>query len=377
MVTRESTESTMRPPKFSARSEISALKPYNSGLTLDDVAARAGGRRIAKLASNENPHGPNEATKKAMTDAISRPFLYPDPSGRALVEEIAAQTGAEKSRIVLGDGSEDLLNVLARAFLSAGDEVVTLYPSFPLHEDYAIMMGAQVIRIGLTPEFSIDTSALLEAAARPIRLILIANPMNPAGLWLTPQDLDALLQAQHPDTLLCLDEAYVEYAAGPDFASAATRLAKHNKPLLILRTFSKAYGLAALRIGYGISNSDDVIRAMHLVRTPFNVNGVALAGALAAMTETRSMDQAVAYTLRERERMAEKLREMGLRVLPSKGNFLFVDCGQPSTEVADRLIDFGVVVKPWKQEGYETFIRVSVGLDWENDQFLEAMTRVL
>ena len=367
----------MRPPKFSARSEISALKPYNSGLTLDDVAARAGGRRIAKLASNENPHGPNEATKKAMTDAISRPFLYPDPSGRTLVEEIAAQTGAEKSRIVLGDGSEDLLNVLARAFLSAGDEVVTLYPSFPLHEDYAIMMGAQVTRIGLTPEFSIDTPALLEAAARLIRLILIANPMNPAGLWLTPDDLDALLEAQHPDTLLCLDEAYVEYAAGPDFASAATRLAKHDKPLLILRTFSKAYGLAALRIGYGISNSDDVIRAMHLVRTPFNVNGVALAGALAAMTETRSMDQAVAYTLRERERMAEKLREMGLRVLPSKGNFLFVDCGQPSTEVADRLIDFGVVVKPWKQEGYETFIRVSVGLDWENDQFLEAMTRVL
>ncbi|TDH39330.1 histidinol-phosphate transaminase [Pseudohoeflea suaedae] len=367
----------MRPPRFSARSEIAALKPYNSGLTLDDVAARAGGRRIAKLASNENPHGPNEATKKAMADAISRPFLYPDPSGRALVDEIAAQTGAEKSRIVLGDGSEDLLNVLARASLNAGDEVVTLFPSFPLHEDYAIMMGAEVTRIGLTSEFSIDTPALLKAAARPVRLILIANPMNPAGLWLTPKDLDALLDAQHPDSLLCLDEAYVEYAAGPDFASAATRLESHDKPLLILRTFSKAYGLAALRIGYGISNSDDVIRAMNLVRTPFNVNAVAQAAALAAMTRTDAMDQAVAHTLKERARMAETLTGMGLRVLPSKGNFLFVDCGQPSIEVADRLIDHGVVVKPWKQEGYETFIRVSVGLTWENDQFLEALSRVL
>lgn len=367
----------MRPPRFSARTEISTLKPYNSGLTLDDAAARAQNHQIAKLASNENPHGPNEATLKAMSEAISRPFLYPDPAARALADEISRQTGAAKSRVILGDGSEDLLNVLARAVLNSGDEVVTLFPSFPLHEDYATMMGARVARIGLTPQHTIDTAALLAAAARPVRLILIANPMNPAGLWLDPEALDALLAAQHPDSLLCLDEAYVEYAAGPDFASAAGRLASHDKPLLILRTFSKAYGLAGLRIGYGISNSDDVIGAMNLVRTPFNVNAVAQAAALAALTHTDEMNQAVAYTLRERERMAKELANLGLDVLPSKGNFLFVDCGQASIEVADRLIDWGVIVKPWKQQGYDTFLRVSVGLDWENDQFLKAMARVL
>lgn len=366
----------MRPPSFSARTEISTLKPYNSGLTLEDVAARAKTPRIAKLASNENPHGPNAATLKAMTDAISRPHLYPDPSGRALTGEISRQTGATASRVILGDGSEDLLNVLARAILGEGDEVVTLFPSFPLHEDYAVMMGASVTRIGLTPDRRIDMTALLEAVARPVRLTLIANPMNPAGLWLGPDELDALLATQHPDSLLCLDEAYVEYAAGPDFASAVDRLAGHDKPLLILRTFSKAYGLAGLRIGYGVSNSDDVIAAMNLVRTPFNVNAVAQAAALAALTHTDEMREAVAYTIRERERMAENLTSLGLDVLPSKGNFLFVDCGQSSIDVADRLIDHGVIVKPWKQDGYETFIRVSVGLEWENDQFLEAMARV-
>jgi histidinol-phosphate aminotransferase len=367
----------MTPPKFSARPELGSLKLYNSGLTVDDIAARAKGHRIAKLASNENPHGPNDAVQAAMRDAIARPFIYPDPSARALADEIARQTGVEKSRVILGDGSEDLLNVLARAVLNAGDEVVTLFPSFPLHEDYATMMGATVTRIGLTSSCEIDIDALLAAASRPVRLTLLANPMNPAGLWLGPDEFDALLAAQHTESLLCLDEAYVEYAAGPDYASAVERLTTHDKPLLILRTFSKAYGLAGLRIGYGISNSDDVIRAMHLVRTPFNTNAVAQAAALAAMTHTEEMADAVADTLRERARMAEGLTALGLRVLPSKGNFLFVDCGQPSVEVADRLIDHGVIVKPWKQEGFESFLRVSVGLGWENDQFLEAMARVL
>ena len=367
----------MTPPKFSARAELDRLTRYNSGLTLDDVAARAKGHPIAKLGSNENPHPVSAAITTAMAEAIARPNISPDPSARVLADEIARQTGAAAERVILGDGSEDLLNVLARAVLNPGDEVVTLFPSFPLHEDYATMMGATVTRIGLTPDRRIDMDALLAAAARPVRLTLIANPMNPAGLWLGPDELAALLAAQHPDSLLCLDEAYVEYAAGPDYASGAERLAGHDKPLLILRTFSKAYGLAGLRIGYGMSNSDDVIAAMNLVRTPFNTNAVAQAAALAAMTHTEDMARAVAATLAERARMEQALAALGLRVLPSKGNFLFVDCGQPSAGVADRLIDCGVIVKPWKQDGFETFLRVSVGLGWENDQFLEAMARIV
>ncbi|WP_367717410.1 histidinol-phosphate transaminase [Nitratireductor sp. GISD-1A_MAKvit] len=367
----------MQPPRFSARSELASLQRYNSGLTLDDVAQRAGGRRIAKLGSNENPHGPGAAVREAMADAISRPFVYPDPSARALAAEIAGATGLAGERVVFGDGSEDLLNVLARAVLRPGDEVVTLFPSFPLHEDYAVMMGARVTRIELTQERRIDMEALLAAVARPVRLTLIANPMNPAGVWLAPDDLNALLAAQHPDSLLCLDEAYVEYAAGADYVSCLDRLGAHDKPLLVLRTFSKAHGLAALRIGYGVSNSDDVIGAMNLVRTPFNVNGVAQAAALAAMQNTDEMVTAVAETVRERKRMATALTGMGLEVLPSKGNFLFVNCARPSVEVADQLIDLGVIVKPWKQAGYENFLRVSVGLAWENDQFLDALVCIL
>lgn len=363
--------------RFAPRPELTALQPYNSGLSLEDVANRCGDMPIAKLGSNENPHPLGPETLTAMEAAIRRTQLYPDPSGRILAAQIAGDMGVDPGAVIFGDGSEDLLNVLARAVLRPGDEVVTLYPSFPLHEDYALMMGAQVTHVGLTPAHQIDMPALLAAVARPVRLILLANPMNPAGLWLTPDQLDAVLAAQHPDAVLCLDEAYVEYAQGTDYLPGTERLGAHDKPLLVLRTFSKAWGLAALRIGFGLSNCPDLLGAMNLVRTPFNVNAVAQAAALAALQAPKAMAQGVAATLAERNRVATALAARGINVLPSKGNFLFVNAGRPSAQVADALIDHGVIVKPWKQPGYETFLRVSIGLPSENDQFLTALAAVL
>ncbi|SFC22792.1 histidinol-phosphate transaminase [Tropicimonas isoalkanivorans] len=367
----------MASPEFALRPELAALLPYNSGLTLADVASRCGGKTIAKLASNENPYPLPEEALRAMQAAIRSTQVYPDPSARDLAVALSRLTGVPAARVIFGDGSEDLLNVLARAVLRPGDEIVTLYPSFPLHEDYARMMGARVVTIDLTADRRIDIDALLAAVARPVRLTILANPMSPAGLWLTPQELDRVLDAQHPESVLCLDEAYVEYALGEDYLAGTERLAGHDKPLLVLRTFSKAYGLAGLRIGYGLSNCDDLIRGMNLVRTPFNVNAVAQAAALAVLRHPEAMRDAVARTLAERSRVSDALRAQGLEVLPSKGNFLFVNVGAPAVEIADRLIDHGVIVKPWKQPGYESFIRVSIGLPAENDQFLSALETVL
>ncbi|RYH06192.1 histidinol-phosphate transaminase [Tropicimonas sp. IMCC6043] len=367
----------MTSPVFALRPELAALLPYNSGLTLADVSSRCGGKAIAKLGSNESPYRPPEEALRAMEDAIRNTQLYPDPSARDLAEAISRQTGVPAKKVIFGDGSEDLLNVLARAALRPGDEMVTLYPSFPLHEDYAQMMGATVTRVDLTPDRRIDIEALLASVARPVRLVLLANPMSPAGLWLSPEDIDRLLAAQHPECLLCLDEAYVEYALGTDFLPGTDRLSGHDKPLLVLRTFSKAYGLAGLRIGYGLSNCDELLRGMHLVRTPFNVNAVAQAAALAVLRYPGRMQEAVDKTLAERSRVAAVLAGRGLEVLPSKGNFLFVNVVRPAIDVADALIEKGVIVKPWKQAGYEAFLRVSIGLPRENDQFLEALAEVL
>lgn len=363
-------------PSF-LRPEAAALAPYNAGLTVEEVAGRPGVTRVAKLGSNENPLGPAPEVQQALQAALQHIALYPDPSGRALVAKLAARHGIAADRLVLGNGSEDLLAVLARAVLRPGDKVVTLYPSFPLHEDYARLMGAEIIRIGLTPEGRIDTDALVEAVAQPVRLVLFANPMNPAGVWLSPKDLDRVLDAIHPEAVTCLDEAYHEYAEGPGYASAEARLATHGRPLLILRTFSKAWGLAGLRVGYGLTNNAELKRGLDLARTPFNVNLMAQVAAEAALAHPQSVAAATALVQRERPRMQAAIEALGLRVLPSKANFLFFDAARPSIALAEALLDKGVIVKPWKQPGYDTWLRVSVGLEVDNDQFLATLKAAL
>lgn len=359
------------------RPELAGLAPYNAGLTVEDVARRPGVTRVAKLGSNENPLGPDPAVRQALEAALQRIAIYPDPSGRALLAGLASRHGVAPGRLVLGNGSEDLLAVLARAVLRPGDRVVTLYPSFPLHEDYARLMGAEVTRIGLTPEGGIDVEALVRAVAQPVRLVLFANPMNPAGVWLSPQELGRVLAAVHPEAVTCLDEAYHEYAEGEGYASGEGRLATHGRPLLILRTFSKAWGLAGLRVGYGLTNSAELKRGLDLARTPFNVNLMAQAAAEAALAHPQSVAEAAALVRRERPRMQAAIEALGLRVLPSKGNFLFFDAARPSMELAEALLDQGVIVKPWKQPGYESWLRVSVGTEADNDQFLAALAASL
>ena len=363
------------------RPELAALSPYNAGLTPAAVASRPGVTRVAKLGSNENPAGPASGVIAAVREASGRIGAYPDPEGRDLIAALAAFHGFDPEYFTLGNGSEDLLAVLARAVLRPGDEVVTLFPSFPLHEDYAQAMGAKVTRIGLTAAGEIDLPALLAAVSRPVRLVLFANPMNPAGLWLDADGLRSVLAAVHPDSITCLDEAYHEYASapgdGPDYASGAPWLATHPGPLVILRTFSKAWGLAGLRIGYAMTNSADLKRGFDLARTPFNTNLLAQVAARSALDHTASMHQAVSLAVQERDRMAKTLRSLGLRVLASRGNFLFVDCGRPAGQVAEWLLDQGIIVKPWKQKGYESWLRVSTGTEEDGDQVLAALGALL
>ena len=359
------------------RPELAALSPYNAGLTTEEVARRPGVVRVAKLGSNENPLGPAPAVQQALEASLQRIAVYPDPSGRALLARLAARHDVSDDQLILGNGSEDLLAVLARAVLRPGDQVVTLYPSFPLHEDYARLMGAEVTRIGLTPQGSIDVDALVQAVSQPVRLVLFANPMNPAGVWLSPQDLDRVLDAVHPEAVVCLDEAYHEYAEGEGYASGTGRLVTHRGPLMILRTFSKAWGLAGLRVGYGLTNSAELKRGLDLARTPFNVNLMAQVAAETALAHPQSVAEAVALVQRERPRLQAAIEALGLRVLPSRANFLFFEAPRPSVELAEALLDQGVIIKPWKQAGYENWLRVSVGSETDNDHFLKALSASL
>ena len=366
----------MSTPSITVLDEIRAIAPYNAGLTIDEVRQRYAVQAIAKLGSNENPLGPSPALRRLFADIGDLARLYPDPQGRALCARLAADFAVAADRVIPGHGSEDLIAVLCRAVVRPGDTVATLYPSFPLHEDYTVLMGGRVERIGVTADLDVDMDALLAAARAKPRMLIFSNPMNPVGAWLTPARLAALIAAVDRETVLVVDEAYAEYAVGEDYPSAAALLEGTGLSWAVLRTFSKAYGLAGLRIGYGIVSDAALADYLNRARTPFNTNAIAQAAALAALEDRDHLAQSVALAVEERERLREALVTLGYRIAPSLCNFLFFDSGEDGSALAERLLSQGVIVKPWKQPGYEAFVRVSIGAPGENDQFLAALKAV-
>jgi len=358
------------------RSALDGIAPYNSGLSLHEIKTKYGVEIIAKLASNENPHGPAPEVLEILKLTPPDIYLYPDSGANLLRSELAEHLDITPGRLVFGNGSEELISIICRSVIDPGDRVVTLYPSFPLHEDYAVMMGAKIEQVSVTEALEIDVDALIDAASRPAKMLIFANPMNPVGCALSPPELRRVIEAKHPDTLLVLDEAYYEYAISGDYCSGQDMLEASNGNWIILRTFSKAWGLAGLRIGFGICSSDALRAVLDLTRTPFNVNAVAQMAAIAALHAQDYMTANIAVINSERIRVEKILCNLGFQVAPSLGNFLFFDTRKPSQEMAESLLALGTVVKPWKQDGFSSFVRVSIGSRTENDKFVSDVRKV-
>ncbi|WP_431274512.1 histidinol-phosphate transaminase [Variovorax ureilyticus] len=363
------------------RPEVPGLPPYNAGLSSEAVRSRYGVEHIARLASNENPFGASPVVGRALADLALRVGTYPDANCTALRAVIAERTGARADQIVVGNGSESILQMLCQAFLSPGDRVLTQRPAFGLHEIYPRMMGAKVELLALTPSLEFDIDAWCEALARGPKMAMIANPSNPVGCMFDAKALARLLDATPSGTLLVVDEAYYEYArVESGFPDALAMLRARSRPWIVLRTFSKAWGLAALRVGYGIASEASLIQWLDRVRTPFNVNEAAQAAALAAWGDTAFMERAVVETVRQRESMEQALRALavpGLRIAPSAANFLFIDLARPNGPVNEALLARGIIVKPWKEPGFESFIRVSIGSAEDNARFMGALREIL
>ena len=361
-----------------ARPEVPPLPAYNAGLNPEAVRRRYGVQHVARLASNENPHGASPAVARALSALATEVAFYPDAGCTALREDIGARCGVPAARIIVGNGSESILQVLCQAFLNPGDRVVTQRPSFGLHEIYPRMMGAGVDFLALTPELGFDTDAWCAALAKGPKLAMLANPSNPVGCMFDSAAFQRLLQATPASTLLVVDEAYVEYARlAPGFPDALAQLREHAGPWIVLRTFSKAWGLAGLRVGYGLASDEAMIALLERVRTPFHVNLAAQLAARAAWGDEPFMRHAVAQSVAEREMLATELRALGLRVAPSATNFLFVDLGRPNTPVNEALLARGVIIKPWREPGFETFIRVSIGSPADNSRLLATLREIL
>lgn len=357
-----------------ARREVRGLSSYNAGLSSEAVRQRYALDRIAKLGSNENPFGPSPAVIDAITREAKNAGLYPDPNCGELRAALAAKFAVDPRRFVFGNGSEDLLGIISRVFLDHGDQVVTVLPSFGLHILYPQAAGAEVVGVPMGADLRIDVDGLIAAITPRTRLLMFACPSNPVGSALTAAELQRILDAIPAHTLLIFDEAYYEYAKdAPDYPDCMAMLDACGKPYVLLRTLSKAYSLAGLRVGYGIVSDLVLADLIDRLRTPFNVNRCAQAAAVAALADDTHLQRGLDHVAAERTRVDQALREMGLAPAPSLGNFLFFATPFEVEALNEALLSRGAIVKPWREPGYTTYLRVSIGSMEDNDLFLAAL----
>ena len=355
---------------------VAALPAYNAGMSLSRARALSGKDDIARLGSNENPLGCSPKVLQALASSAFEPWRYADPSCAELREVLSRHVGIDAAEIVCGNGSEEMIAAVSRAFLKPGDSVVTVVPSFGLHEIEPLAVGAKVIKVPMTTDLDFDIPALEAALKTAPQIFFLSSPWNPVGPALNGAALDRLIKAAQPTTLFVLDEAYFEFmdAGMPDGIKV---LRAANIPHVVLRSFSKAYGLAGLRVGFAACSDAEIARVVGAAKTPFNVNAAAQIGAIAAIGDDAWMRNAVAEIRAERERTRAMLSKIGITAAASHTNFLFFDCGIDASAVAQGLLQDGIIVKAWREKGYESFLRATTGRPAENDRLAASLKKHL
>src|SRR5688572_928553 len=354
---------------------VRSLSPYVPGKPIEELERELGISNIIKLASNENPFGPSPLALAAMQRALADTWLYPDGSGHVLKHKLAAKLGVDASQITLGNGSNDALVLLAEAFLKPGLEAVYSQYAFAVYPIAIQATGAKGVMVpALPPDSNMPLGHDLTAMARAInantRVVFIANPTTPTGTWMPAAELEAFIAAVPRHVIVALDEAYFEYTDGLGLQNGVEWLERYPN-LVVFRTFSKAYGLAGVRVGYAVSHPG-VADMLNRVRQAFNVSAVGLAGAAAALDDMAHVNAAVKVAVAERARVAARLTRLGTRVVPSAGNFLLLHAGPNARQRFDALLRRGVIVRPVGNYQLPEHLRVTLGTIEQNDRFLSA-----
>ncbi|MDP3177127.1 MAG: histidinol-phosphate transaminase [Spirochaetaceae bacterium] len=352
------------------RKDLEGLKPYVPGKPIEEARREYGLSRVEKLASNENPLGPSPAALAAMRDALASANFYPDPTARALREALAAANGLEPDRILVGNGGEHLLSVIAQALVDRGDAAAMAETTFGVYASSVSIMGGRAVRVA--PAGCSHDGPGLAAAGRDAKLVYVCNPNNPTGDIMPRREVELLADALPRDAVLVLDEAYYEYArSDPDYHDGVAVL-KSRPNTVVLRTFSKFAGLAGMRIAY-VMSSPELIGAFAKVRGVFSANSVAQAGALAALGDAEHTARTLELNAESMKAMTAAFRERGLAYVESRANFVFVDTGVDSMAVYELLMRRGVLVRPGALWGKKTWLRVSTGTMEQTGFFLKAL----
>jgi len=356
------------------RPSVEALTPYQPGKPVEDVQRELGLDRVVKLASNEGPFGPLPAARDALADAVDELNRYPDGGAFRLHAALAERHGVGMDEVAVGAGADGCIDMLSQATLDAGDAIVCGWPSFASYVIYARKQDADTHTVPLA-DHRYDLEALLAAITPRTKLVYICQPNNPTGTMNTTDELDAFFAAVPDDVLTVVDQAYFEYIDRPDYADAVERYLKAGRRVVVLRTFSKIYGLAGLRVGYAVGPSD-VCAAMAKVRRPFDVTTPAQVAALASLDDAAELARRRAVNAEGLVRLESALRDHGFDPVPSVGNFLYVETGDGQA-LFEQLLREGIIVRPLAGFGAPGAVRISVGTPEELDLFAAALGRVL
>jgi len=359
---------------------VRKLAPYVPGKPPEQLERELGIKDSIKLASNENPLGPGPGARAALAAALASVGMYPDGSGHELRSRLAAKHGVGFDQVTLGNGSNDVLVLLAETFLTPELDAVYSQYAFAV---YAIAVQQTGARASVAPArppdhrmpLGHDPAAILAAIGPRTRLLFLANPNNPTGTWLDGQELDALLRAVPSEIIVVLDEAYHEYSEGMGVPDGTKWLAQHPN-LVVTRTFSKAYGLAGLRVGYSLSHAD-LANLLNRVRQPFNVSVPGLAAAAAALDDREHLEATLALNRQGLTRLRDGLMALGLKVLPSAANFVLCNLGRPAAAINEALLRQGVIVRPLANYGLNNHLRITTGTEAQNERVIAAMAAAL
>jgi len=353
---------------------IAAIQPYKPGKPMAELERELGLSSTVKLASNENPLGASPKVVRALREHLREVNRYPDGSAWELTRALAARLEVPAESILFGNGSNELIEIAVRTFLRPGEEVVSARGAFVVYQLATQAAGGTNVAVPMRGHTH-DLAAMAAAVTPRTRFVFVANPNNPTGTMVTEREVARFLDALPRETIVVHDEAYLEYVSRRGFPDTLRRV-RAGRPVLALRTFSKAYGLAGLRIGY-LVGPPEYVAEMNKVREPFNTNHLAQVAALAALADERHLRRVVRLNRAERTRLAGALAGLGLEVVPSEGNFLLVGLRRDGAAVYEQLLHHGVIARPVANYGYPRHLRITVGLPDENDRLLAALGEVL
>lgn len=358
------------------KESILSIQPYEPGKPIEEVARELGipEPEIIKMASNENPLGPSPLGVQAIKEYADQTHLYPDGSCFYLKRDLSEHLGVKPENLILGNGSNEILQIIADTFMGPDDEVIYSRHAFVVYTLATKVAGSKAIVVDMK-NFSHDLDAMADKITDKTKVIFIANPNNPTGTMVTADDVERFMKRVPEDVLVVFDEAYYEYVTRPDFPQTLNYISD-GRMVITLRTFSKIYGLAGLRIGYGISRPD-IIEVMNKVRQPFNVSSLAQVAARASLKDKEHVEKSIRTNIEGKEYLYKEFEKMGLDYVPSEANFILVHMDRPGSEVMKQLLKEGVIVRPVAGYEFPNSVRITIGTMEQNQRLISSLKKVL